>query len=45
VPRAIPPSEIWLAIHRDLRRTARAAALFDSLADLFRAHARALRGT
>jgi len=45
VPRAIPPSEIWLAIHRDLRRTARAAALFDFLADLFRAHARALRGT
>ena len=44
-PRAVPPSEIWLAIHRDLRRNARAAALFEFLADLFRAHARELRGT
>ena len=44
VPRAVPPSEIWLAIHRDLRRSARTAALFDFLTDLFHAHATALRG-
>jgi hypothetical protein len=43
-PRAVPSSEIWLAIHRDLRRNARTAALFAFLEEVFRANATALRG-
>jgi DNA-binding transcriptional LysR family regulator len=40
----VPPYDVWLVVHRDVRRTARVAKLVEHLADVFRKHGRQLRG-
>jgi DNA-binding transcriptional LysR family regulator len=39
-----PPYDVWLVVHRDVRRTARVAKLVEHLGDVFRKHGRQLRG-